>query len=146
MVDERLLSDKRSWTSEELPKKVEKVLAEATEEKEAVMTEVYEYKQGEFKGDTPITREEMASILSEMIYEVGEKLSEPEIDEENPWQSASEKVNFTDYNEIEYDHEVIICTMYGLLTGMGDGTFAPKGTLTRAQAAAIVNRLANLLK
>ncbi len=146
LVDERLLSDKRSWTSEDLPKKVEKVLAEATEEKEAVMTEVYEYKQGEFKGDTPITREEMANILYNILPEVSEKLSVPEIDEENPWQSAAEKANFTDYNEIEYELDVIMCTMYDFLTGMDDGTFRPKETLTRAQAAVVINKLANCIK
>ncbi|MCI5604073.1 MAG: S-layer homology domain-containing protein [Clostridia bacterium] len=146
LIDENLLSDKRAWTSEELPKKAERVLAEATDEKEAVTTEVYEYKQGEFKGDIPITREEMASILSDVVHEVGEKLPKLDVDEENPWQSVSEKVNFTDYNEIEYDLEVIRCAMYGLVEGMDDGTFAPKATLTRAQAATIIGRLANLLK
>lgn len=146
LIDENLLSDKRAWSSEELPKKAERVLAEATDEKEAVTTEVYEYKQGEFKGDIPITREEMASILSDVVHEVGEKLPKLDVDEENPWQSVSEKVNFTDYNEIEYDLEVIRCAMYGLVEGMDDGTFAPKATLTRAQAATIIGRLANLLK
>lgn len=146
LIDENLLSDKRAWTSEELPKKAERVLAEATDEKEAVTTEVYEYKQGEFKGDIPITREEMASILSDVVHEVGEKLPKLDVDEENPWQSVSEKVNFTDYNEIEYDLEVIRCAMYGLVEGMDDGTFAPKATLTRAQASVVISKLADLLK
>ena len=43
------------------------------------------------------------------------------------------------------DADVLSAHALGVLRGMGDGRFAPEETLTRAQAAAISNRIAALL-
>jgi len=45
---------------------------------------------------------------------------------------------FTDDTSIQYKEAVDVMTGIGAINGMGDGTFAPKGTLTRAQAAKLV--------
>lgn len=48
---------------------------------------------------------------------------------------------FDDADEITYTEAVEVLTALGVVNGMGDGTFAPNGTLTRGQAAAIITRL-----
>ena len=45
---------------------------------------------------------------------------------------------FDDADKINYKEAVDVLTGIGVINGMGDGTFAPQGTLTRAQAAKIV--------
>ena len=47
---------------------------------------------------------------------------------------------FTDQNEIspEYTEAVDVMNQNGIIAGFTDGTFQPKGTLTRAQAAKII--------
>lgn len=124
-----------------------KVLAEATEDKEAVTTEVFIYKDAtvghdsfvtatspKFNGNTPITREEMAAILTNIAL--------------SPTGAVTMAPDFTDFNDVTpaYQTSVNACTKAGLIEGMGDGTFAPKATLTRAQAAVVVNKLANITK
>jgi len=49
--------------------------------------------------------------------------------------SASE---FTDDEEVQYKEAVDVMTGIGAIAGMGDGTFKPKDTITRAQAAKLV--------
>lgn len=46
--------------------------------------------------------------------------------------------DFTDADEIKYEESVKVMSEIGIIKGMGDGTFAPKGELTRAQAAKIL--------
>jgi hypothetical protein len=48
---------------------------------------------------------------------------------------------FTDDAAINYDEAVAVLTGIGVIKGMDDGSFAPAGTLTRAQAATIIARL-----
>ena len=45
---------------------------------------------------------------------------------------------YTDAEEITYTEAVEVMSAIGVINGMGDGTFAPKGTLTREQAAKIL--------
>lgn len=45
---------------------------------------------------------------------------------------------FTDEEAITYKEEVDLLTGIGVINGMGDGSFNPTGTLTRAQAAKII--------
>lgn len=137
--------------------KVTKVLAEATEDKEAVTTEVFIYKDAtvghdsfvtttspKFNGDTPITREEMAVIAMNCMSYAMKNASKPV--EFEPFPNETE--SFKDAADIyaEYMNSIDAAVSYGIVRGMGDGTFAPQATLTRAQAAAITNRIANLLK
>lgn len=42
------------------------------------------------------------------------------------------------------DIRVLSTSALGIINGMGEGKFAPQSTLTRAQAAAILNRIANV--
>ena len=47
---------------------------------------------------------------------------------------------FTDADKIDQmnTEAVTVLSEMGIIAGMGDGTFAPQGTLTRAQAAKII--------
>ncbi|MCC8078323.1 MAG: S-layer homology domain-containing protein, partial [Oscillospiraceae bacterium] len=54
---------------------------------------------------------------------------------------ASADTDFDDYSEIEYTQAVDLLTTLGVITGYEDGTFGPDGTLTRAEACAIIARL-----
>ena len=118
-----------------LPAEKEKVLAEKTEKSDEVTATVYAYPKGEFKGNTPITREEMAVILADVGL-AGINGGEMAL------------VRFADEDEISanYGPRVSACVHAGLISGMDDGTFAPKATLTRAQAAVVIDKLTNLLK
>ncbi len=51
---------------------------------------------------------------------------------------------FDDADKIQNTEAVDLLTGLGVITGMDDGTFNPTGTLTRAQAAAIITRLLGL--
>lgn len=122
-------------------KKVTKTLAEATEESEAVTADVNVY-TGEFNGDTAITREEMAVIAMNCLsYAI--KNSDEEMDI-TPFPSVVGFVDSDIYEE--YVNSIDGAVSYGLVEGMGEGIFAPKDNLTRAQAATVINRLVNLLK
>lgn len=121
---------------------VTKTLAEAKEDKEAV-TETVNVYSGKFDGDMPITREEMA-VVSVNCLSYAMKHAQ------NPVEFTAfenEENGFADSDIYEgYVNSVDAAYEYGLVTGMGDGTFKPKNTLTRAQAAVVINKLANLLK
>lgn len=119
-----------------------KILAEATEDKEAVTAEIKTY-LGNFNGNTPITREEMAVIAMNCLSYRLKNAEEPI--EFEPYQTDGAGFVDSDIYE-EYINSVDAAYSIGLVQGMGDGRFAPKAHLTRAQAAAIVLRLSNLLK
>lgn len=93
-----------------------------------------------FMPNQPITREEMALILANTaIYK---KASIP-----------GEKIDLTkfkDYKEINKDFadQIIIAMNLGLLSkeGKGNGTFAPKATTTRAEAAQVQINLFKALR
>lgn len=123
--------------------KTTKVLSEATEDEEAVTIDINVYQSGSFNGDTPITREEMAAVTMNCLSYAMKNAQSPI--EFTPFKN--EGSGFADSDIYEgYINSVDAAYEYGLVTGMGDGTFRPKDTLTRAQAAAIINRVCNLLK
>lgn len=131
-----------------------KVLAEATESSEAVTTTIISYIREEmpsdvkhtgqmyFHGDKPITREEMAAIAM--------NCKNYEMRSASDWDMSSyfDISSFTDYNDISSCYLSNVIKMCGLkyLSGMDDSTFRPKETLTRAQAAVVMNRLANFFR
>ncbi len=83
--------------------------------------------------DKPMTREEMSMIMVRCVEEMGEKLSQ-----RIKWN------RIPDYHEIDnyFKYYVRDCYSYGLLCGVDDdGTFDPKATLTRAEAATVICRL-----
>ena len=119
---------------------VTKTLAEATEDKEAVTADVYSYEGGKFNGNTPITREEMAALVMNCMSYKMKNASD--------WDMSSysaSKDTFKDIAEVSpsYANAVEAAYMHGFINGMGDGTFAPKKGLTRAEAAVVVDRLMN---
>ena len=136
--------------------KTTKILAEATDSNEAITTEIFVYSdvtsghdgfvstgRPQFAGDRAITREEMAAIaMNCMSYSA--KNTNDEVDIST---IANEEV-FADVNEIAeaYKNAVDAAVSYGVISGMGDGTFAPKDNLTRAQATVVITKLADLLK
>ena len=131
---------------------VTKTLVEATEDAEAVTTEVVQYilePQPEvqsrqnmlrFSGNKLITREEMAAVAVNCMSYIA-KNSDVELSAEN----LDDGDYFSDRKDIrdDYFNAVEAAYSYGIINGMGDGTFAPKATLTRAQAAIVIDKLAN---
>ena len=131
---------------------VTKTLVEATEDAEAVTTEVTRYNVIDigpnslsarpiglaFNGNKPITREEMAAMLVNVYKYAASQMEEGFVTSystENPYSDADEM------NE-EYVRSILIASGdLGLINGMGDGTFAPKADMTRAQAATVISRL-----
>ena len=93
---------------------------------------------GEFKGSTPIKREEMAYI-TQSVYQYSLRegdLQKLEIPIDMPFDDVSTiSLWAIDGVKHAYTNELIF--------GMNDGNFAPQNTATRAQAASIIN---NLLK
>lgn len=134
-----------------------KIIAEATEDKEAVTEDVYVYAykrdfpsteqsyhpgNPKFFGNDQITREEMAAVAVNCL-----SYALKNADKQIKIQALSTDDGHNDKNINEkYANAVDAAYEYGLVTGMGDGTFAPKATLTRAQAAVVIDKLANLLK
>ena len=129
-LDKALIPPKMAGLSVVIPETITKVLAEATEDTEAVTAEVFDYTGGKFNGNQPITREEMAAIICRVMpYAYNGPISNPFAD--------------VDDTTSDYVSDIAFVAHFGLLEGMGDGTFAPKATLTRAQAAVVADKLAN---
>ena len=86
----------------------------------------------------PVSRLEVCDMFVALIEEVTEK----DINE-----LLYERNITVDYNAFtDTDNpSVLVMNALGILKGVGNGKFDPKGTLNRGQAAAIVNRVARLL-
>ena len=128
--------------------KIEKTLVEATEDKEAVTAEVTVYEMNPaisrncngFNANKPITREEMAAIV---MMCMGYKMRNA-----SDWGYYFEhgfELEFSDVEDISDNYRNFVNAAYvlGYISGMDDGAFAPKATLTRAQAATVVSKLVN---
>ncbi|MCM3272728.1 S-layer homology domain-containing protein [Paenibacillus elgii] len=84
------------------------------------------YPDGTFGPDKPITRAEMATILSRTYGKDGKKSS----------------VSFTDLPATHWAKEAIDqASASGLMDGYPDGSFKPEETITRAEMARIADRL-----
>lgn len=85
---------------------------------------------GSFGIGTLIKREDMAVILY--------RVAESDINS-----NVSNEINFKDYEDIsDYAKDaVVICNNAGIISGMGESTFAPKENATRAQAARMIEML-----
>ena len=96
--------------------------------------------ENEFGSNMNITREQVATILHRAISVSGKSLKE-----EN---TATTTVEFNDAEKISPFAKESISKLVemGILTGRDGNMFAPKDTLTRAEAAAIFQRLDTLLK
>ena len=87
-----------------------------------------------FLPDEPATREQLAAILHRYAQTKGRGATEP----------RAFTLNFPDAADVsEYAYEPICwMTMKGIITGMSDGTLAPKENATREQIAAVFWRFA----
>ena len=92
----------------------------------------------DFKPNQQITREEMAYMIAKALDYIGIDTAK--------FAAAGLNYDYIDKNEIDakYQNSVKICTNAKLLQG-SDGKFMPKKTLTRAEAATVLNRLIGLI-
>lgn len=94
------------------------------------------YGDGTFGPDDSVTREQAAKIITNF-----EKVSG-----RGPVGAWAIRLDYTDLDQVsEWAAEgVMFCTMKGIMQGNDDGTFAPQANMTRAETAAITQRLANI--
>ena len=88
--------------------------------------------EGGFRPNDQISREEMAKVIVNAYLA---KSGAPDV--------TAAEISFTDSGEIagwaqEYIGKAV---ELGLINGMGDGSYAPKGSMTRAQGAIVIYRL-----
>ena len=93
-----------------------------------------------FKANKPIMREEMAVIaMNCLLYSAKSMDKDLEI--------SSNESELSDSNILwSYQDTVRQAYSYGIVNGIEDGSFSPKSKLTRAEAVAVVNRIADKLK
>lgn len=93
---------------------------------------------GSFNATTPITREEMAYVSQSVYqYSLGEGgLDKLEMPVDLDFDDTS-KISIWAMDGVKHAY------VNGLISGMGDGTFRPHETATRAQAASIITNLLN---
>ncbi len=85
-----------------------------------------DYPSGAFEPDKEITRDEAALWISRALGLTGEGTPD-----------------FTDVADITNKTAVYQTVQAGIINGMGDGTFGPKNTTTRAQSAVLIKRVMN---
>ncbi|MBQ4631015.1 MAG: S-layer homology domain-containing protein [Clostridia bacterium] len=90
-----------------------------------------------FRPNDIISREEMAAILARSY-----NWKFP------PFDASKAKLSFTDKASIApwAEASVKLTSSIGLINGMSDGSFAPKATATRAQAATVIYRFREMMK
>lgn len=87
---------------------------------------------GVFRPLDAITREEMC----EMLVRSYKHFNKGSLDRK--------ELRFTDIEQISNIDSVTVAVSAGLMTGNDDGTFAPKGLATRAEAATVIDRYLDL--
>ena len=89
---------------------------------------IHGYEDGTFKGDQPITREEMAKVLNQYVENL--KKDRPVL----------KKIEFKDTDQIGdwAKEDVKKATERGLMKGTDEGKFEPKENLSKAEVAQIV--------
>ena len=91
-----------------------------------------------FSPDTPVTREQLATILYRYAQAQGKGFTG----------SLMFPLDFSDAASVsEWANEAMHwMTMNGVITGMGDGTLAPQDNATRAQIATMFIRFADVME
>lgn len=86
-------------------------------------------------GTGNLTREDMAVLLYDYAKSIGLTIN------------ATSSITFTDASSISSDAKeaVTAVTSLGLMSGKSDGSFAPSGTTSRAEAATVIYRLCKLI-
>ncbi|KNY29234.1 S-layer homology domain-containing protein [Pseudobacteroides cellulosolvens] len=84
-----------------------------------------------------ITREQMTAIIVRAITLKNKTAIE-----------MNKPITITDYQKIDsqYKDSIVYAYMLGITSGMGNGTFAPKSTATRAQASVLIVKLIDKLR
>lgn len=83
-------------------------------------------KEGEMNLTQPITRQQMAVIVSRALNEKVEN---------------DKQISMTDWSQVNYKQEVSNVYSLGILSGYTDNTIRPNATATRAEASAILARM-----
>jgi len=86
------------------------------------------YPDGSFGAGENITREDMVTLIGRMLEALGYEIN------------GGNRLEFTDaYAVSDYAGKYVAAlTELEVINGMGNGTFAPKQTATRAQAAKVI--------
>ncbi|OBR68090.1 hypothetical protein A7K91_07695 [Paenibacillus oryzae] len=92
---------------------------------------------GRFSPDKPITREEMAIMTVNAL-----KLVKEVSGDESSLERFTDQENIAVYARAA----AAVLTQQGVINGMGNDSFAPKGAANRAQAAVIIYRMLGLLE
>lgn len=92
---------------------------------------------GQFSPNTPVTREQMAAMIARYVEASGIHLP----DADNPASSFKDASSVSSWARDGLE----LMRRTGILSGYADGTFGPKKTATRAEAATIFMRLCVLL-
>ena len=94
---------------------------------------------GAFNGYIPILREEMA-VIAQYMYQYTRNANTMKN------MKPGEDLPFTDADSISgWAREAVkLAYAQNFIDGMGDGTFAPKAAMTRAEAATIISRMINV--
>ncbi|BAK97429.1 putative surface layer protein [Oscillibacter valericigenes Sjm18-20] len=109
-------------------------IAAATGDEATIFTKVGVNGGVQFNYNDPITRYNMAAVMYAVLQHKGVQAQE-----------LSDTSVIGDWSSIPstYQKAVSICYNLGLLTGTKEGTFNGAGVMNRAQAAAVMSRLAN---
>ena len=91
-----------------------------------------------FSPNTPVTREQLAAILYRYAQAQGKGFT-------GEWAFPLDYPDAADVSEWA-DEAMHWMTMHGIITGMGDGTLAPKDNATRAQIATMFMRFADAME
>ena len=104
-------------------------------EKTAAIKVVYGVGDNKFAPDTPLTREQAATMLSRLADAIGQPLE-------------NEEATFNDNEEISSWAVEAVGQMQitGIMGGVGDNRFSPKSPYTREQSIVTILRLYNVLK
>ncbi len=86
----------------------------------------------------PVTRSQVAEMFINLLEKVSGKTAEEIIEEKGLL------VNEDAFDDT-IDRNVLAANALGIINGTGNGKFSPDSSLTRAQIAAIINRIANVL-
>ena len=92
---------------------------------------------GQFSPNSPVTREQMAAMIARYVEASGIHLP----DADNPASSFKDAASVSSWARDGLE----LMRRTGILSGYADGTFGPKKTATRAEAATIFMRLCSRL-
>lgn len=95
------------------------------------------FEDNTFRPNDTITREQLAVMIYNYMASIGKDVSNIE---------GMAIYEFSDYDEIsEWARTAIrYCINSGIFTGNPDGTFNPKGNITRAELAVLINNISNM--